>query len=68
MKNKIMKLAAIALSVVALSGTPVVTYAAPFAAHVRYPETPEHPGGICGTDVHAVAECNGGYGGIRAGG
>ena len=31
MKNKIMKLAAIALSVVALSGTPVVTYAAPFA-------------------------------------
>ena len=31
MKNKIMKLAAIALSVVTLSGTPVVTYAAPFA-------------------------------------
>lgn len=31
MKNKIMKLAAIALSVAALSGTPVVTYAAPFA-------------------------------------
>ena len=31
MKNKIMKLAAIALSVVALSGTPIVTYAAPFA-------------------------------------
>lgn len=31
MKNKIMKLAACALSVAALSGTPIVTYAAPFA-------------------------------------